>query len=97
VKLEPNLSQALHLLNGDNTNNRIQQGKVLGPLLEQKKSDPEILEHLYLRALCRPPTEGEKKSLQETLAAAKDPKEKREILNDIFWAILNSKEFIFNH
>lgn len=97
VKLEPNLSQALHLLNGDNTNNRIQQGKVLGPLLEQKKSDQEILEHLYLRALCRPPTEGEKKSLQETLAAAKDPKEKREILNDIFWAILNSKEFIFNH
>ena len=97
VKLEPNLSQALHLLNGDNTNNRIQQGKVLGPLLEQKKSDPEIITHLFLSALCRPPTEGETKTLVEELQNAKTPQQKREVLNDIFWAILNSKEFIFNH
>lgn len=97
VKLEPNLSQALHLLNGDNTNNRINQGKVLGPMLDGKKSDQEILSHLYLSALCRPPTEVEIKKLQEALQQAKEPKQRREILNDIFWAILNSKEFIFNH
>jgi hypothetical protein len=95
VKLEPNLSQALHLLNGDSTNSRIAQGKVLGPLLEQKKSDEEIITHLYLSALCRPPTEVEMKNLQESLKV--DPKLRREVLNDIFWAILNSKEFIFNH
>jgi hypothetical protein len=96
VKLEPNLSQALHLLNGDNTNNRINQGKVLSPLLEQKKSNEEILKHLYLSALCREPTEGEMKNLLEPLKTD-DPKMRREVLNDIFWAILNSKEFIFNH
>jgi hypothetical protein len=95
VKLEPNLSQALHLLNGDSTNSRIAQGKVLGPLLEQKKSDEEIITYLYLSALCRAPTEVEMKNLLEALKV--DPKLRREVLNDIFWAILNSKEFIFNH
>jgi hypothetical protein len=97
VKLEPNLSQALHLLNGDNTNNRIQQGKVLGPLLELKKSNEEIITHLFLSALCRPPTEGEMKTLVEELKNTNTPAHRREVLNDIFWAILNSKEFIFNH
>jgi hypothetical protein len=95
--LEPNLSQALHLLNGDNTHNRVNQGKIIQPMLEEKKSHQEIIEHLYLRALCRPPTEGEIKHLNEFLAKGKDEKEKREILNDVFWSILNSKEFIFNH
>jgi hypothetical protein len=37
------------------------------------------------------------KHLNEFLAKGKDEQEKREILNDIFWSILNSKEFIFNH
>jgi hypothetical protein len=97
VKLEPNLSQALHLLNGDNTHNRVNQGKIIQPMLDEKKSHQEIIEHLYLRALCRPPTEGEMKHLNEFLAKGKDEQEKREILNDIFWSILNSKEFIFNH
>jgi hypothetical protein len=97
VKLEPNLSQALHLLNGDNTHNRINQGKLIPPMLTAKKSHQEIIEQLYLTTLCRPPTEGETKNLLEALKTAKEEKDAREILNDIFWAILNSKEFIFNH
>ena len=97
VKLEPNLSQALHLLNGDNTHDRINQGKLIPPQLEQKKSHQEIIEHLYLTALSRSPTEGEMKNLQEVLKTATSDKQAEEILNDIFWAILNSKEFIFNH
>ena len=97
VKLEPNLSQALHLLNGDNTHDRINQGKLIPPLLEQKKSHQEIIEHLYLTALSRSPTEGELKNLQEVLQTSTSDKQSEEILNDIFWAILNSKEFFFNH
>lgn len=37
------------------------------------------------------------KNLQEVLKTATSDKQAEEILNDIFWAILNSKEFIFNH
>jgi hypothetical protein len=97
VKLEPNLSQALHMLNGDNTNQRIRQDMVIGPLLQQKTEPRAIIEHLYLRALCRPPTAGEMQRLDTFLASAKNDAEIRETLHDIFWAILNSKEFLFNH
>jgi hypothetical protein len=85
------------MLNGDNTNQRIRQDKVIGPLLQQKNEPRAIIEHLYLRALCRPPTAGEMQRLETFLASAKNDAEIRETLHDIFWAILNSKEFLFNH
>ena len=97
VKMEPNLSQALHLLNGSSTHQRIKQSKVIPSLLEQKRPPVEIVDHLYLRTLGREPTTSEREHLKGYLEKAKDPKETRLILDDIFWALLNSKEFLFNH
>ena len=97
VKMEPNLSQALHLLNGDATHNRIQQGKVVQTLLEQKKTPEEVIRHLYLKTVNREPTGEEIGKLLAATAEGKDDRDKKQILNDIFWALLNSKEFIFNH
>ncbi len=97
VKMEPNLSQSLHLLNGDSTNTRIQQSKLIPSLLEQKKPPDEIIRQLYLTTLSRLPTGDESLHLDKYLADAKNPKDVRDVLNDIFWALLNSKEFIFNH
>lgn len=97
VKLEPNLSQALHLLNGDSTNQRIQQGKVIQSMLDEKKGNPEIIRQLYLITLTREPTQAETEKLLSYLAGAEDRKQKQPILEDIFWALLNSKEFIFSH
>ena len=95
VKMEPNLSQALHLLNGDTTQQRIRQGKLVENLLKDKKEPREIIRTLYLTTLSREPTDME---LEKLLAAASaDPKVQRETFEDIFWALLNSKEFIFNH
>jgi hypothetical protein len=97
VKMEPNLSQALHLLNGESTHNRIERGKVVARLREEGLAPDAIIENLYLRCLGRKPTGQERAGLLESVATAADEKETHEILNDIFWAILNSKEFIFNH
>ena len=97
VKMEPNLSQALHLLNGDATHNRIQRSKVVAAPLEQKTAPAEIVRQLFLRTLGREPTAKEKGDLEPVISAAQNPKELRETLDDIFWALLNSKEFIFNH
>jgi hypothetical protein len=97
VVMEPNLSQALHLLNGDTTHQRIQQGKVVEKLIADKKTPQEIIDHLYLITLSRGPTDEENTKLNTALAEAKDPKQVRETLEDIFWALLNCKEFIFNH
>ncbi|QTN33307.1 DUF1549 domain-containing protein [Akkermansiaceae bacterium] len=97
VKMEPNLSQALHLINGDTVHQRIRQGNIVQEMLEAKKQPAEIIEALYLRALSRSPTAQEKGKLLAAVAEGANPNEQRNILEDIFWALLNSKEFIFNH
>ncbi len=97
VKLEPNLSQALHLLNGTSTNQRIVQGKVVDSLIAAKKTDPEIIEQLYRITLTRKPTEKEMGKLMGYFKDGGDDKQRKVILEDIFWSLLNSKEFIFNH
>ncbi len=97
VKMEPNLSQALHLLNGDTTQARIRQGKIVESLLVENKTPTEIIDRLYLATLGRSPTDAEKKNLLEAVGDEKKAKEVKETLEDIFWALLNSKEFIFNH
>jgi hypothetical protein len=94
VKTEPNLSQALHLLNGATTHDKCQSGGVVRKLLKENKSTTEIIDELYLRCLARKPDDQETAKLQKFFAPGK---KSEEVLNDLFWALLNSKEFIFNH
>lgn len=94
VSMEPNLSQALHLLNGDTVNQKLREGQVVKKLLDAGKSPQEVIETLYLRTLSRPPTETEMTRLLETVNAEDN---KQAVLDDVFWALLNSKEFLFNH
>ena len=97
VKMEPNLSQALHLLNGDAVSNRITQGRVVQNMLKEQKTPEEIVKTLYLRTLSREPNTAEVSKLNAAIAGAKDANDTRLILEDIFWALLNSKEYLFNH
>ncbi|MCH8281081.1 MAG: cell surface protein, partial [Chloroflexi bacterium] len=83
-----------HLLNGNTINQKILQGKLIDRRLSEGKSAPEILDELYVRALTRKPTQKEFKALSEILASEKDHKP---VLEDIFWALMNSREFLFNH
>jgi len=94
VKAEPNLSQALHLLNGETIQQKVQAGNLVGKRLEEGKTPHEILDEIYQRCVCRHPTEAEFSKLDEWLAETDDPKL---LLEDSFWAMLNSREFIFNH
>jgi hypothetical protein len=94
VKVEPNLSQALHLLNGDTLASKISQGNVVGRLLQEGRTPQQIVEELYIRCLTRRPTEKETNELNAILAQIQD---KRVALEDVFWSLLNSREFVFNH
>jgi hypothetical protein len=94
VRLEPTLSQSLHLLNGDTTGQKIQAGNLIGRRLAEKKAPTEIIDELFIRCLCRRPTAKEKSRLDSILAAEPD---KKKALDDAFWALLNSREFMFNH
>lgn len=95
VALEPNLSQALHLLNGDTVNTKCSQGGVVRKLLQAGKKPEDVIDELYIRCLARKPTEMEKTKLMAFVG--EEGRTDEEVLNDLFWAVLNSKEFIFNH
>ena len=95
VKMDPSLSQALHLLNGDTVNNKIRQGKLVQTWLKgQKKTHAQIIEEIYLRCLGRQPNDQEKATLLQNVEAEEN---KQQALEDVFWALLNSREFVFNH
>lgn len=94
VKVEPNLSQALHLLNGSTLQDKIQQGQIVASQLQAGKTPEQVIEDLYIRCLTRLPTEEEMAQLQEVLATEEN---KQQMLEDLFWALLNSREFVFNH
>ncbi len=95
VKMEPTLSQALHLMNGDAVHERIKQGKVVAKLVTDKKTDREIADELFMRAFGRPARDKEWAAVQQSVADA--PEKRQEVLEDLFWALLNSKEFYFTH
>jgi Protein of unknown function (DUF1549)/Protein of unknown function (DUF1553) len=94
VKMEPTLSQALHLLNGSTTNQKIQQGGVIKKLIETRKFPEERIVELYLRTLSRMPTKAE---LEKLIPAFGEGSNQEQALSDLFWALLNSREFLFNH
>jgi Protein of unknown function (DUF1549)/Protein of unknown function (DUF1553) len=92
---EPSLAQALQLLNGQAVQRRLSDpNNRLRRLIREGKSNAEIVEECYLAAICRTPTEAESGKALGYLA---DHLDREQALEDVLWAILNSKEFIFQH
>jgi hypothetical protein len=94
VKLEPTLSQSLHLLNGQTTGSKIVNGALVARRLNEKKTPEQIIEELYIRCFSRKPTSEEMQKLVGMVSANPN---KQQALEDIFWALLNAREFMFNH
>jgi hypothetical protein len=103
---EPSVSQALHLANGETLNGKLRDDKgAVARVAASTASAPEILEGLTKAALGRVPTDAERTRLlpvlRDAAEGAADPKARaaarRQAIEDLYWAILTSKEFIFNH
>lgn len=92
---EVTMPQLLHLQNGDDILRRVQspEGR-LGKLLQAKVSDDGMVEELFLATLSRKPTEAEVNRVKQSLAQDGD---RADVFRDLFWALLNAKEFAFTH
>ncbi|MBY0513177.1 MAG: DUF1553 domain-containing protein [Gemmataceae bacterium] len=89
------LSQVLLLANSEEVESKIADGNGrVARLFEEKKPPREVVEELYVVALGRKPTAAE---LSRVLAYLDEAKDRQRAAEDVLWAILNSKEFMFNH
>jgi hypothetical protein len=92
---EANLAQALHLLNSEEVQGKITRNGGRADLLaKDTRPDAEKVEELFLWAFARKPSPGD---LQAALAhLEKNAKNKKQAYENIIWALLNTKEFVFN-
>jgi hypothetical protein len=96
---DSSVSQALHLNNGQTLNDKLRAKECrIEQWIQEKVSDEEVVKRLYLLALGREPSADEKQHFAALLSEASADKlaDRREVLEDLFWAVLTGREFLFN-
>jgi hypothetical protein len=89
---ETTLTQAFTLISGDDLNGRIAQtGNRLERIAKSDITASEAVTELYWTALSRPPTAEELSSTVNAIESA----DRLTVLQDLAWALLNAKEFVF--
>jgi hypothetical protein len=93
---EATLAQSLHLLNSKEIQTKLSSDSSLPASLAASSDTLEQkIKQLYLAALSRLPTPSEVETASQYLTRQAD--QPRAAYEDLVWAILNSKEFLFNH
>ena len=92
---EPNMSQVLHLCNGEKFEKKLadKNGR-LSRLVSGKRATDEIVSQLYLATFSRLPSDAEMTTCREVIGQSEN---RRKGLENILWALCNSREFLFNH
>jgi hypothetical protein len=97
---EPTMVQVLHLSNGDTLNEKLHApGNRLHKLLKLRRegmSTVALIDEIYLTCLSRYPTEPERQHLVDLLPPPGSSTE-IELVEDVFWGLMSSREFLFNH
>jgi hypothetical protein len=71
-----------------------EKGSFLNSVLDSETSDDKKIQRLYLATLSRHPHGREESAAEALLESERD---KLAAFQDLFWALLNSNEFIINH
>ncbi len=99
---EANLAAVLHLLNSDEVQGKISRGGARADALakaDDKRSDEEKVTEVFLWAFARKPTKDDMAAALEhikKLEAKSGPAGKKTAYENIIWALINTKEFVFN-
>jgi hypothetical protein len=87
------LAQALHTLNGEIVSSKIADGQGrIAKLVAAGKSPEECIEELYLATLSRLPSPEELSESKSFVSSSPNPTEG---FQDLLWALINSKQFLF--
>ena len=101
---EPNLAQSLHLLNSKTVHEKLKdaEGRVARLVGDRDQTDEEKLRRLFLWTYSRDPVSAELKTalshVEHKRASEDEPDQGTQAAyEDVLWALLNTKEFLFNH
>ncbi len=96
---DPTLPQALHAINGDTLNRKLMADDgVVAQMAKAGTPNAAAVETLYMAAFSRPPSPAERDAILARLGdAPADTAARRAQLEDLAWAVLTSREFLFNH
>ena len=97
---QTSILQALALMNGQftSTATSLENSATLAAVTEfPLMKDGDRIEALYLAALTRKPRPEELDRLAKYIASGGPSNNQKAALADVFWALLNSSEFLFNH
>lgn len=94
---EPSMVQVLHLANGETMLEKLtaEDGRA-AKLAKSSLPDYRVIEEVYLAALARHPTDEEMQALLEALASTPIA-DRQTAVEDLFWSVLSSREFLFQH
>lgn len=95
---DSSVTQALHVNNGQTLNDKLRAKTCrIEEWVKEIVSNDEAIRRIFLLALSRPPTSTELSRFQGVLNAGGDKTTpRRELLEDLFWAVLANREFLFN-
>jgi hypothetical protein len=93
---EPSMTQVLHLYNGETVNKKLAAKGSAAERAASESDHAQVIDELYLAALSRLPTAAEREALVTELAAAASD-DRRQAIEDLYWSVLTSREFLFNH
>jgi hypothetical protein len=92
---DSNLSQALQMINGPLVHGKVRdEHNRLRSEVAAEKTNDQIVDELYLAALCRHASDAEMATATAHIANAGD---RMRGLEDVCWALLNANEFLFQH
>jgi hypothetical protein len=96
--VQPSMVQAMHLSNGDIINAKLAkpESRVTKLLQAVGMDETKWVDEAFMLCLSRAPTQVEKAQFQSVFATAA-AEDKRAALEDLFWALLTSREFLFQH
>jgi hypothetical protein len=97
---EPTIVQVLHISNGDTLNQKLRApGNRVEKLLNLRRggmSDAALVDEIYLNCLARYPTDAERSKLL-SMVPPPGAQDERQVVEDVCWGLLSSREFLFNH
>ncbi len=89
-------SQRMYLLNSSHMQKKVERSNAVKNWLQHARNDDaKLIESIYVGVLCRQPSTDEMRTAKQYIKAR--PEGRQAAANDLTWAMINSREFLYRH